>query len=373
MDIKILITNVCENMKKHIDIAKIRKSLYINSQYCNYYREDSSTIVADMFRSKGYKYTRTFSHKEYEKLDATYRKYNTIINSAIAIELLLYVYLFVFPYFTKIMQLPFILAALVFAFIPMLLLLGTYHIVNIYLIKELVKNFGTSETTEFKPQYNNINNRAFFLYMKTKRKSAYVLALIFAIFMFYILTPMAIDLLVINSQYQAAIKVSNIYTKFIPISADTYAQRGYSKYKLKKYAEATKDYELANEYSLSKRFNPDIVGIQTYYLPKEEVLKNFDELLEQKLAPRTYIKSEKALYEVKHGDYAQAIEIYNEILAKYENHEDVSFSPEKAYYFRAYSKIKLNDKDGARIDLSKAEELCQDCKYSFETKLIRQP
>ena len=62
------------------------------------------------------------------------------------------------------------------------------------------------------------------------------------------------------------------------------------------------------------------------------------------------------------GDYAKAIEAFDEVI------KTDSRMPE-AHYNRGLAKIRLNDKNGARTDLSRAGELGLFGAYSLMRKL----
>ena len=65
----------------------------------------------------------------------------------------------------------------------------------------------------------------------------------------------------------------------MPVAPEVYAQRAYAKFNLKQYKEAVEDYEKANKYSFSEEFNPDIVGVKSYYLPYDQTISEFDNLI----------------------------------------------------------------------------------------------
>ena len=97
----------------------------------------------------------------------------------------------------------------------------------------------------------NIDEQAFQTYLKTPKKSIYVVLLLAIIFLGYVLTPLTIQNLNRSEKYNSVIRLSNIYLKIVPIASNVYPQRAYAKLKLGQYEAAVADYKLANEYSLS--------------------------------------------------------------------------------------------------------------------------
>lgn len=356
-----------------MNINDFRKLLFLNSQYCTYYNEAGSTIIAGIMRDLGYKYSINLPSTKLEQVNAVYRKFTTIINFIIAVELLFYVYLFVFPYFTEIMKIPFFIAFLLVAIIPLLALYFTYMGVNLFYEDFLKRYIGTFQKVKFAPTLNNMDEKAYLEYKNTPRKSVYVLAVIIFIFLAAVFTPYLIDGFSANRNYKASLNISKAYLKFIPVNAEVYAQKAYAEFKLKKYQDAVKDFENANKYSLSDNFKYDIVGVKTYYLDKNEMLKEFDNLIENEKDKgfRYYLLSQKAAYLVKVKEYNAAIKLFDVLAANYEKNQDVQYDIDAVYYRRAKAKFALGDIEGTKRDLAIVESACKGCKFDNETSLVR--
>lgn len=358
-----------------MDINDYRKKIFLNSQYCTYYSINNYTILAGIMRSCGYLYSVKLPDEKLKEVNKTYRKFTTILNSVVAVEIILYIYLFIFPYFTQFMRMPFWLAIIILSLIPLFVLYLTYIGVNCLYENYLARYVGTFKKTPFKPDIKYIDEKAFKEYEATPRKSVYIVLLLAVLFIGYITVPFVISGLNNSQKYQQAVKLSGLYLKFVPISPEVYVQKAYAEFNLKQYKEAVKDYENANKYSLSDNFSEDITGVKTYYMPYRDMLAEFDRAIEAEHdKPAKYLlRSEKAMYQIKNRDYKPAYVELNKLVDAYKKNEQVFFSPADVYYSRSAARAALGDFSGAKLDRTIAQKMCPDCKFSFETKLIRKP
>lgn len=356
-----------------MDINEYRKLLFLKSQYCTYYKVNNNTVLAGIMRNNGYRYAVRLPEEKLKEVNKVYRKFTALLNSAVAIEIILYIYLVIFPYYLGFMNLPFFAVVLLLSLIPLVALYLTYVAVNALYENYLSRYVGTFQRMKFQPKVKYIEENEFQDYLKTPRKSVYILGLIILIFFLYILTPFIITSLNRSDKYKSALNLANTYLTFMPVAPEVYAQRAYAKFKLKQYKEAVEDYEKANKYSFSDDFNADIVGVKTYYLPYDQVLNAFDELIAQeKEKPyKYYLMSEKAAYQLKNKDYKKAYNTFNYLIKLYEKGTKVFFSPSLAYNNRAIAKKHLGDLSGAHIDFSTAKKMCPDCKFSLDSTMIK--
>lgn len=348
----------------------------MNSQYCTHYFVGNSTILAGILRSNGYLYPHKIDKDSLKEVDKEYRKYTTILNSIVAVEILLFIYLIIFPHFLQFMEGQFFVVVLSLCMLPLVVLYLTYIVANSFYEKYLAGKFGAYRKTAFKPLVKYIEDEDFYAYKKTPRKSIYVAFLIALIFCGYILTPFVVDDMNAGKNYEGAEKLSNFYLKFVPISAEAYADRAYAKLGQKQYKEAISDFELANKYSMTDNFSADITGVKTYFLPYSEMLDEFDKAIaeEDEEGSRYLLRCEKAIYQLKNSkDIKAAYTELNQILRDYEHGKDVYFSPHLAYFMRGQAKTRLGDLQGAKKDFAEARKMCPDCKYNYETNLIRKP
>ena len=359
-----------------MNIIDFRKFIFMNSQYCTYYFVGNSTILAGILRNNGYLYPHKLEKENLKEVEKKYRKYTTIVNSIVAVGIILFLYFIVFPHFLQFFEGQFFIVMLSLCMIPLVMLYLTYVVANTFFEKFLTDKFGTFKKTAFKPSVKYIEDDAFNEYTKTPRKSIYI-ALILAIFFCgYILTPLIINDMNVGKNYIGAEKLSNLYLKFVPISAETYASRAYAKLELKRYKEAIADFELANKFSMSDSFSPDIIGVKTYFLPYSDMINEFDNAIadEQEEGSKYFLRCEKAIYQLKNNkDTKLAYAELNKILADFERGKDVYFSPELAFYMRGQAKTRLGDLQGAKKDFAEAKKMCPYCQYTYETNLIRKP
>lgn len=358
-----------------MDMNNLRKYIFLNSQYCTYYNVNNNTVLAGIMRSNGYRYSVRLPEEKLQQINKTYRKFTTLMNCLVALEIILYVYFVIFPYYTQFMKLPFLGVVALLSLIPMVALYLTYGALNYLYENYLSRYVGTFQRMKFKPEIRHIDENVFKEYANTPKNSVYVLALMVVIFFLYIFTPFAINGFNNNGKFSSAVNLSNTYLMFMPIAPEVYAQRAYAKYNMKQYKDAVEDYKKANDYSLSDSFSDDILGVKTYYIPYKQMLKEFDNAiaLETLKPAKYYLMSEKAVYQLKHKDYNSAYNTFNYLLNIYNKGQNVYFSPAAAYYHRGVAKVGLGDMEGAKQDFINAKKMCSDCKFSLETTLIRKP
>lgn len=359
-----------------MDIKDFRKYIFMNSQYCTHYVVGNSTVLAGVLRGNGYLYPHKIDKESLRELGKEYRKYTTIVNSVVALEILLFVYLVIFPHFLQFLEGQFFIIVFALCMLPMVVLYLTYVVANSFYEKYLLKKFGMFKKTAFKPLVKYIEDADFEEYEKTPRKSIYIAFALVIVFCGYILTPFFISDMNAGKNYGGAEKLANLYLKFVPISAETYASRAYAKLGQKHYKEAIADFELANKYSMSDSFSPDILGIKTYYLPYSDMINEFDSAIAQETeeGSRYLLRCEKAIYQLKNKkDTKSAYVELNKILNDFEHGKDVYFSPHLAYFMRGQAKTRLGDIQGAKKDFAEAQKMCPNCKYNYETNLIRRP
>ena len=358
-----------------MDINEYRKQLFLKSQYCTYYKVNNNTVLAGIIRDSGYRYAVSLPDEKLKDVNNVYRKFTTLLNWIVALEIILYIYLVIFPYYLEFMNLPFFVVVMLLSLIPLVALYLTYVGVNSLYENYLSRYVGTYQKIKFQPKVQYIEDKVFQEYIKTPRKSVYVLVLMILIFFSYILIPLIINSLNHNDKFNSVLKLSNTYLYFMPVSPEVYAQRAYAKFNLKLYKEAVEDYEKANKYSFSDDFNVDIVAVKSYYLPYEQVISEFDNLIavEKDKSYKYYLMSEKATYQLKNKKYKEALSTYNYLLALYQKGDKVFFSPALIYNNRGIARKNLGDLSGAQVDFVIAKKMCSDCKFSLDSTMIREP
>ena len=360
-----------------MDIIKnFRKKIFMNSPYFNFYTVKGNTVLRGILKEIGYRYAIELPKEKLTEVNKTYRKMNTILNSLVAAELLLYIYLVIFPFFTEFMKLPFIAVIIILSLIPLMCLYLTYIVVNYLYESYLAKYIGTFQKVKFQPDLNKIDEAQYQEYKTTSRKSSYLMALIAVIFFGYVCTPLVLNSMLIAEKFKGASKLASAYLTFVPINPEVYAQRAFAKYKLEDYKASVSDFEKANKYSFSDSFDNDILAVKVNYLDKAQMLKEFDKAinLETDSVVRGYILSEKAEYLLKQKDYNASLNIYNSLLAAYRKGDKVSFSPEMAYYYRSLIKKATGDVSGAKLDYAIASRMCPECEYpKMRVLKVRKP
>ena len=358
-----------------MDIKNLRKQIFINSQYCTYCIESGNTVAAGIMRNVGYKFFEKFDDEKIQILNSVYRKYTSILNIIVILGIFAFIYLFLFPNYLKLMQLPYYLFIILLSAIPLVGLFLIYIVINKFYENFLSKNFGTFEKTQFKPNIYNVEPKAFEQYLTTPRKSSYIATAIILLFMLYIFTPFLISGFNSAGKYTFAENLSNIYLKFVPINPDIYGQKGYAEYNLKKYKMAEKDYQSANLYSFSNVYDNDILGVKILDLSFDDSIKAFDSAIynAEKDENKYFLMNEKAIYLQQNGKYNEAVKIYNQLINAYESKKDTGFEVDFVYYNRGLIKLKLGEIESGNQDIKISKKMCPDCKFELNSKLVQQP
>ena len=358
-----------------MDINILRKKIFLSSQYFTHYFAGDNTIFRGILKGNGYCFKGIFSADKIDCINKVYRKMNALLNALVAVEIIFYVYFVIFPFFVEILKYSTAAFIVLLSLIPLVCLYLTYVFVNYLYEDYLKKNIGEYRKVKFQPDYRKINETEYKTYLNTERKSVYLMLLVAFIFFGYVFTPLIIKSLLNLEKYNCAYKISSVYLKFVPVSADVYSARAYAEYKMKKYSSAVADYENANKYTLSNSFFNDILGVQINYLKYDEMIKAFDKAISaqnDKLIKDRLIY-EKANYQYQNKDYKSALHSFNKLLSSYKRGKKLHYTPEIAFYNRSMTKMALGDKSGASKDYAYALKLCPKCTFDFKTTLVPGP
>lgn len=357
-----------------MNIRDFRKNIFINSQYCTYYIDKKQTVAAGIMRSRGYKFNEILTDEQIGELDKLYRKYTTILNCAVGVEIVLYLYCIFIPFFLQFLHMQYFLAVILFSLPPLIALFFTYIGINGLYEKDLQK-FGQYQKVQFKPNVYNVEPKAFDNYLSVKRKSVFILIPMVLLFAYLLFTPLVIDGLNSAGKYNSVIKMSNVYLKFVPIISDIYAQRAYAFYKTGNYESAVKDFEMANKYSNSDSFDYDILGSKIAPLNYENALVEIDKAYSsaENDTEKRYLTYIKAIILQKNNKLQDALKIYNEFVHLYEKNIDSGFAIDAVYGYRSQIRKALGDIEGAKADKEIANNMCPECNFDLDVDLVRQP
>ena len=349
----------------------IRRKIFLNSQYNFYYIEKNSTVFRGVLKDLGYLYNEEMTEDKINKVSCLYSKMYNLLIALIAIELILYIYFIVFPFYIDFMSYSVVLFVLIFSIIPIVALYLTNIFVNGLYENSLKKLLGNYRKVKYNSNLKNFNELTYKKYLKTEKKSVYIMLLIALIFFSYVFTPSIVKSLINVGKYNTASKISSVYLKFVPVSSDVYSARGYAQYKLKKYKEAAADYEKANIYTFSNSFANDILASKINYLSYDEMIKEFNKVIsvEDDKLIRSRLLYEKANYEFEHQKYKESIETYNSLLSTYKSGKNVHYRPEIAFYNRAKAKLLTGDKKGALEDYKIVNTICPKCSFEYKSTL----
>lgn len=228
-----------------------------------------------------------------------------------------------------------------------------------YFEKKLREKFGEYTTTVFIPS-DEIDKKYYQLFKIELAKALTLILIIIICFNFgspFKLVTNCIS----HKKYNEAIKIATIGSKIFPIAPEWYSLRAFSKFQIKDYTGAIKDYDKAyglgpDEYNVMNFDNK--IYIKYYINEYKSALKDFDYEIEH--ASDEYERDaflwDKAqfLYNIK--KYNEALKIYNELIIKAEN-DRIFLLKNRLYFERAQVYKKLKKNDLAKQDIKNAENL----------------
>lgn len=328
-------------------------NFYVNS-------EDGTTTIKSINNTfLGYKFEKQFTDEEINEIWNNVKFQKRVSTILIFLIFIILLYGVIFPnYYFIISQkwyysvLP--LLVIIFIIYQLITFLNTK-----YFEKKLIKRFGEYTTTIFKPT-DEIDTKYYNLF-KIELTKAITLLVIIAL-CFSVGSPFKwVSKCIKNKKYDEAIKITTIGSKIFPIAPEWYSLRAYSKYQVKDFNGAIKDYDKAyklgpDEYNVMNFDNK--IFIKYHIKEYNSALKDFD--YEIKNASDDYEKDsflwDKAqfLYNIKR--YKEALDIYNELIINAES-DRIFLLKNRLYFERAQVYKKLGQEDLANQDLENADSL----------------
>ena len=339
----------------------ILKRLFKRAPMNFYNNEDGTTVIKSINNTfQGYKFNKIINEDQINSIWGYIKQHKRITTIGIFLSFIVLLYGVIFPHYAFLSNLKWY-----FTVLPMLVIIfaiyqALLHINTIHFEKWLKNNFGEFEKTVYNPTTDFIDKKYYNLFKIELTKAFGLIIIIIACFC--IGSPFKITLNLINNQkYDEAIKLATIGSKIFPIAPTWYSLRGYSKFQIKDYDGAIKDYDKAyklgpDEYNVMNFDNK--IFIKYYTKQYKSAIKDFDKEIAnaQTDEDRDSFLWDKAqfLYNIKH--YEDALRIYNDLLIK-SNEDRIFLLQNRLYFERAEVYKKLGNEELAEQDLQNANDL----------------
>lgn len=346
-------------------------NLYANSFKYYYGSDRNSTFVRGILK-QNYRFPKMLSEQDLLKIDkkASILSYSAVLGAIVLF--LIYFYAVFFKNYDLISQQQPIVFSLMITVPVMVAILIPYLIAN-SCFNSFLKRFGAfsrvkepfrvpqNATSKTIPGYERIQRRVF-----KEALLGFIGVLIFlAIVLFVDYSPEIAVALIKSGNYKAALNVSDIAAKIVPVSPGNYGVRGAAKFYMKDYKGAVDDYKLANKLSDLNAYDADLYVAKSKILNKQQMLAEFDKAIKtEKIKAKKYsIVYLKANYLYSIKAYSEALANYNILTNAFNNDEDLLFPQEDMYFRRAMTFKHLGRVKEANIDMKAANTMCPDCNY----------
>lgn len=323
------------------------------------YIDDTTVIKSINNTFQGYKFNKVLTEEQIASIWNFVKQSKRLTTVVIFLLFIVLLYGVIFPHYAFLSSLRWycnVLPLLVIVFLMYQVLL---HISTIHFEKWLKNKFGEFEKTVYNP--TDFIDKKYYKLFKIELIKAFSLILVIGV-CFCVCSPFRITLNLINNQkYNDAIRLATIGSKVFPIAPSWYSLRGYSKFQIKDYEGAIKDYDKAyrlgpGEYNVMNFDNK--IFIKYYTKQYESAIKDFDKEIAkaQSDEDRDSFLWDKAqfLYNIK--QYEEALKIYNDLLVK-SNEDRVFLLQNRLYFERAEVYKKLGNNELAEQDLQNANNL----------------
>ncbi len=338
----------------------IMRWLYKNAPMNFYSNSDDATTIKSINNTfLGYKFNHKFTQEEIDFVWTKIKKYKRFSTIMIFVSFIFLLYGVVFPNYYFLTDLNWYYTVIPFLLVIFLIYQGLTFLSTKLFEKSIINKFGEYENVVFIPAKDIDKN--YYRLFKIELVKAFSLIVII-IMCFQLGSPFKIaQNWIQHKKYNDVIKLTTIGSKLFPIAPEWYSLRGYSKFKVKDYEGAIKDYDKAyrlgpNEYNVMNFDNK--IFIKYFIKDYEGALADFD--YEIKHASDDYERDsflwDKAQFLYNIQKYEEALKIYDELLIKSE--EDRIFLLQNRLYFeRAQVYKHLGEEELAENDILNADSL----------------
>lgn len=306
----------------------------------------------------GYKYSKCFEQYQIDKLRKDIKHFKRLFTVSVLCIFVVMVYGVVFPnykFFSSNAMTP-LLIALILLFAILIVAFCNSKIFELY----LKRNFGIFEKTHF-PSSDLIESQS---YKDFKLELVKIFCLILLVMGAYICIGSPYETsqnLIANQRYSDAIKMTNIWSKIMPLESRWYSLRGYARYNLGDYEGAIEDYDKAYEIEddAYRTMNFDNkIYIKYFIKDYEGAIKDFDTEIEKTSddCDKDQLLWDKAQFLYHIGQYQKSLDIYNKLIIN-SNNDNVYLLKNRLYYERGQVYLALGKNREANRDFDIADEL----------------
>ncbi len=327
--------------------------------------KDNETIIKSINNTfSGYKFDYVLSPEQINKVRPVIKHFKRLSTVSILILYLLIIYGIYFPnielFETCEAKVKIIITAIFGTFFLLFIISKLFEMY-------LQKNFGKFTRTHF-PSSDFIETQS---YKDFKFELVKIFALFIILCSLFVLIgspyKTTIDL-ILSGKYNAAIRMTTIWSKIIPIDSKWYSLRAFARFYTQDYEGAIEDYdrayELDNDEFKSMHFDNKI--FIRYFLKDYNVaLKEFDKEIERVKddGEKNSLLWDKAQFLYNIGKLKDALKLYNILIEKAEN-DRIYLMENRLYYERALVYQKLGKNREYQADLQTSKDLNYDVEFS---------
>ena len=321
--------------------------------------EDATVIKSINNTCLGYKFDRVFTEEEINSVWNNIKKHKRFSTIMIFLSFIVVLYGIIFPNYNFLSSVEWYCSILPFLVILWLIYKSITFITTKCFEKSLKANYGEYEATIFSFS-ENINEKYYNLFKIELLKV--FLFIVIILLCFGMGSPFKIASKCIQQKkYDDAVRITTIGSKIFPIAPEWYSLRAYSRFKLKDYGGAIRDYDRAyklepDEYSVMNFDNK--IFIKYYIGDYKGALKDFDKEIKNSKNDEDrdsfYWDKAQFLYNIK--NYKAALKIYDYLIEKADS-DRVFLLKNRLYFERAQVYERLGQDDLAQQDYADADDL----------------
>lgn len=327
--------------------------------------KNNDTIIKSINNTfSGYKFDYVFSHEQIDKVRPVIKHFKRFSTISILVLYLLIIYGIYFPnieiFETCSAKIKIVVTAVFGTFFLLFIISKLFEMY-------LTKNFGEFTKTHF-PSSDFIETQS---YKEFKFELVKIFILFLMLCMLFVLigSPYRTTIdLILKGKYNAAIRMSTVWSKIIPVDSKWYSLRGFARFYTQDYEGAIEDYNKAYELD-NDEFKPmhfdNKIFIRYFMKDYNTALKEFDEELKKTEddGEKNSLLWDKAQFLYNIGKLKEALKLYDILIERAEN-DRIYLMENRLYYERGLVYQKMGRLKDYQKDLQTAKELNYDVDFS---------
>ena len=327
--------------------------------------KNNETIIKSINNTfSGYKFDYVFSHEQIDKVRPVIKHFKRFSTISILVLYLLIIYGIYFPnieiFETCSAKIKIVVTAVFGTFFLLFIISKLFEMY-------LTKNFGEFTKTHF-PSSDFIETQS---YKEFKFELVKIFILFLMLCMLFVLigSPYRTTIdLILKGKYNAAIRMSTVWSKIIPVDSKWYSLRGFARFYTQDYEGAIEDYNKAYELD-NDEFKPmhfdNKIFIRYFMKDYNTALKEFDEELKKTEddGEKNSLLWDKAQFLYNIGKLKEALKLYDILIERAEN-DRIYLMENRLYYERGLVYQKMGRLKDYQKDLQTAKELNYDVDFS---------